>query len=542
MAKNDYWKKRFEELESKQHDKSVEMAKQIQEQYDRSQSIIENRINSWYQRIADNNGVSMQKARELLDKKELREFKWSLEDYIKFGEENAVDQRWMKELENASAKYHIGRLEALKIQTSAEIEKLMHEYDSELKNHLKETYMDSRNRTAYEIFKGFNTGVSLGSISAENLETIIQKPWAVDGRDFSSRIWTDKTRLINMLYNNLTNMCITGDSVDTVIRQFAKDMGVSKNQAARVILTESAAFASRASHDCMNELDVEEYQVLETLDSKTCSNCGDMDLKHFSMRDYVVGVTAPPFHPRCRGTTCPYLENEETDYIGERAARGEDGKTYYVPEDMSYEEWKKSFVDGNKADLQEVVPDIKFATKHNSTITSKQRFKDTITVSDAHSALPIRVKQALNDVTYEFGYDGSACDIMNKIIRVGIGASKEDVFHEIGHLVENYMMNSADVRKYKEFLVDGLSINDIIEETYYNSVGDPINIFLLGGSRFESEYQSRLYVLDTEEALNTDGTINVDYLEEVISEAFRKYMLGETISDEILKIIEGSVL
>ncbi len=139
-------------------------------------------------------------------------------------------------------------------------------------------------------------------------------------------------------------MCITGDSADTVIRQFAKDMGVSKNQAARVILTESAAFAIRASHDCMNELDVEEYQVLETLDSKTCSKCGDMDLKHFSMRDYVVGVTAPPFHPRCRGTTCPYLENEETDYIGERAARGEDGKTYYVPEDMSYEEWKKQYV------------------------------------------------------------------------------------------------------------------------------------------------------------------------------------------------------
>ena len=30
--------------------------------------------------------------------------------------ENAVDQRWMKELENASARHHISYLEAMKLQ------------------------------------------------------------------------------------------------------------------------------------------------------------------------------------------------------------------------------------------------------------------------------------------------------------------------------------------------------------------------------------------------------------------------------------------
>ena len=91
----------------------------------------------------------------------------------------------------------------------------------------------------------------------------------------------------------------------------------------------------------MSELGVEEYHVLETLDSKTCNTCGDMDGRHFPMKEYRVGVTAPPFHPNCRGTTCPYLEEKS----GERAARGEDGKTYYVLENMTYEEWKKKFVD-----------------------------------------------------------------------------------------------------------------------------------------------------------------------------------------------------
>ena len=53
----------------------------------------------------------------------------------------------------------------------------------------------------------------------------------------------------------------------------------------------------------------------------------------------------------------PYFD-DEFDSVGERAARGEDGKTYYVPGDMTYEEWKKSFVDDG-------VSDEKFTTKEN---------------------------------------------------------------------------------------------------------------------------------------------------------------------------------
>ena len=61
-------------------------------------------------------------------------------------------------------------------------------------------------------------------------------------------------------------------------------------------------------------------------------------------------------------------------------------------------------------------------------------------------------------------------------------------------------------------------------------------------SRFESEYQSRLYITNISEALNADGSINIALLDEVVSEPFRKYMNGENISDEAKKLIEGAVL
>lgn len=193
-------------------------------------------------------------------------------------------------------------------------------------------------------------------------------------------------------------------------------------------------------------------------------------------------------------------------------------------------------------ELDTISPDIKFAIKQGSGITPKQKFNDTMIVTSAYNDLPVKVKQNLGDVTFEFGYDGSACDILHRTIRVGTGTSKEEVFHEVGHLIEHYMMKTSDVKKYKEFLVDGLTYSDIIRKKYYNTVGNSVDIFLLKGKRFESEYQSRLYISNITEALNPDGTINVNVMGETISEPFRKYMNGENISDEVRKLIEGVVL
>lgn len=113
-------------------------------------------------------------------------------------------------------------------------------------------------------------------------------------------------------------------------------------------MTESAAISSMAQKDCLNMLDVERYEILATLDSRTSEICRSLDGKVFAMKDYEVGVTAPPFHPYCRTTTVPYFDDEFT--VGEeRVARDEGtGKTYYVPGDMTYKEWKKIYVDGTE--------------------------------------------------------------------------------------------------------------------------------------------------------------------------------------------------
>ena len=108
MARSeDYWVKRFEQLEESTRRSASAYVRQLDAEYARAVADIKVDIEKWYGRIATNNGVSLSEARRLLSASELKEFKWSLADYIKYGEENAVSQRWVKQLENASAKVHI---------------------------------------------------------------------------------------------------------------------------------------------------------------------------------------------------------------------------------------------------------------------------------------------------------------------------------------------------------------------------------------------------------------------------------------------------
>ncbi|CUX73795.1 hypothetical protein BN3589_03009 [Clostridium sp. C105KSO14] len=148
-------------LEDDQYQRSAAYYKDVQRQYIRATNSIQMDIGRWYQRLADNNDISYAGAKKLLKKNELEEFKWTVEDYIKAGEENAVDQRWMKELENASARHHISYLEAMKLQMQQHAELLSTEFEGGMTDYLRKSYGEQYYHTAYEIAKGTGMGSNL---------------------------------------------------------------------------------------------------------------------------------------------------------------------------------------------------------------------------------------------------------------------------------------------------------------------------------------------------------------------------------------------
>lgn len=356
MNNAEYWKLRFEQLEQAQNQKGVKAYADIERQYKEAQKQLEGQIASWYQRFATNNGISLAEARQYLNGADLKEFKWDVQEYIKYGQDNALNSGWMKELENASAKYHISKLEALKVQTQHSLEVMYAKQFGTMHGALLDAFESGYYHTAYELQHGFNVGWDIAGLDQAQIEKVLAKPWAADGYNFSERIWGNKNKLISEVHNELSRNIMLGADPQKAIDSLAKKMNTSKNNAGRLVMTEEAYFSSAAQKDCFESLGVEQYEIVATLDSHTSDICRSLDGKHFPMKDYQPGVTAPPFHVYCRSTTVPYFD-EQFD-IGERAARDEaTGKTYYIPDDMNYQEWKETFVDGGDKSGFDVLDD-----------------------------------------------------------------------------------------------------------------------------------------------------------------------------------------
>ena len=343
MNNSRYWQKRFELLNEKLLKKADDLIPEINAAYDTAIDNISKEIESFYLKFAGDNGLSIADAKKLLTRSERKAFRMTIEDYIKIASQGNPKSDWVKILKNASTVSRIDRLEALEIQMRQQVEMLEFYKDQEITKTLSEIYEEGYYRTGYELQKGLAKWSSFERLDVAQIRKVIISPWSPDGTNFSEKIWgTDRRNLILQLNTKFTQAIIRGEAPKKVIGELAKTLNTSKANAGRLILTESAAFASAARQDGYNRLGIEQYEIVATLDEHTCTICGAAEGKPIPKSEYEVGVTAPPFHPWCRCTTVPYFDDKFT--TGEqRAARAENGKTEYV-DDMTYNKWKDQYI------------------------------------------------------------------------------------------------------------------------------------------------------------------------------------------------------
>ncbi|MCW0762785.1 minor capsid protein [Clostridioides difficile] len=348
MNNIDYWIKIFNQLEEDVHNKGDTFNKELEKQYDLVLYNIIREINNWYMKFAKDNKMSMQEAEKLLNSSELAELKLSLEEYIKYGEENVISQKWMKELESAVKRVRISRLEALELKTRHQIEVLYSKEYEDINTLIADTYKDSYYHTAFETQKGVGLGVLLVMLIPNMINKIINKPWTTDGITFSNRIWNKhRPKLISELDKGLKQTLINGAPPGDLTNKINRNFNTSKEEAKLLVKSELAFFSSASQRDCFKSLGVEKYEIVSALDSRVCEKrCSPLDGKVIEMKYYEIGITAPPFHPRCRCVVVPYFDGEESY----RSAREEDGETYYVPSSMKYNEWYSKYVkDGSSS-------------------------------------------------------------------------------------------------------------------------------------------------------------------------------------------------
>lgn len=445
MRNKKYWNDRFINLQKAQLNKGIKYIDDLNKQFNIFQKNLEYEIDVWYTRLSRNNNVSLLEAKKLLRANEFEEFHWKLEEYIKKCKENKINKQWIKQLENASIKVHISQLEAIKLQIQQENELLYGNILDGLDETLKDIYTSGYYKTIYEIQKGFETRVNFSKLDTRRIEKVLSNPWTSDGKTFSDRIWSQKQKDINDLTTILMQSIIRNDASKETIKAIQKRFNVSRSQSKRLVFTETAFFSSAATKDSYNELGLEKYEILATLDNRTSQICQSLDGHVFNMKDYNVGITAPPFHPYCRTTTCPYF-NDEFTKDKKRAARDEStGKTYYVDSDLTYPQWEAKYLNNNDNTKTEI-KDFKFI----------KNLEPDLTLTKINNKIQKGTKEdyILKEIVKENGFDGLPTIVnkkeMDKLIAKGNIQIFRGIHDKSGHGVNN-AKSYAENLKYGEY-------------------------------------------------------------------------------------------
>lgn len=429
MPGSDYWKKRFELLEDAMNNKGTQYMKDSEAIYRKAISNTEKEISRWYTRFADNEGISYQRAVEMLTGDELKEFHMDVKEYIEKGKTLGVSDQWAKELERASTKVHISKLEALKLQMQQQVEELTGKKVKDITHLMSDIYSDTFYKTAFEIQKGFGVATNFAKLDKKVVDKILVKPWASDGSNFSERIWgSHRAQLVNKLHEGLTLNLIQGKPPDNLIKEIVNTFEADRKRAATLVFTEKAYFQSLAQHDSFKNLGIEEYEIVATLDTKTSEICREMDGRHFKLSDYQIGLTAPPFHPRCRTATAPFFDDEFEDEV-KRAARGENGDYYTVPANMKYDEWYRGFVEEDKNTLDKYN-----LTKNIATVsTIKKIMSSQLNQLTKNERLVLtKMTGALsNNINYRIGNGGRLDKFADQIALIDSALDKGVVPEEI---------------------------------------------------------------------------------------------------------------
>ncbi len=521
MNSKEYWQKRGELTQAHLMQKADDFADDMEKAYKAALESIEKDISIFFQRFAKNEGITLTEANKLLKAGELEQFKMTVEEYIQKGIENSVSEKWLKELESVSDLYRISRLKGLNIQIQQQIELIAAYKEQGLSKTLQEIFEEGYYRNIFDFQQFTGVGSAFATLDNKAINAALSKPWTYDGETFSARIWKDRDKLKYSLEKILTQGIIRGDSPDKTAKLISKETGTELSASRRLVLTESAAIAERASLESYKELGVDEIEILVTLDEKTCGTCGPLDGRHFPKSDAKTGVNIPPFHPWCRCTTVPYFDDEFTA-DEQRAARDKDGNTYYVPGNMTYEEWKSKYVD-SAVDYPNFLS-IKNQEKLNDDI--EQRFNREISlIPESHRNI---INSAVNEVRL-IDTGNSGYDRRKGVVYLRTDFIEGELVHEIGHAIETKLdlYHNDDFLKVLNRGLEDITPFDIIDD---DSFVKPIT--RIENHKFISDYQGFLYEFDIDgmERLNSeDFTFNLKCLGEYFSEGYRVYLTNPQI-------------
>lgn len=339
MKNDEYWQQRAEQRLVEAEQIAARAEKEMRKAFDAAYQDIELQIYKLYGKYATDNSLSYAEALIYLTNDEREEFQRDLAFYITKAKDADYRAEFRAYLQALSTRARVRRLEDYQAQLKMIAEQL---YTEELipraTDVLQAVTMEGYHKAAFDVSQALGVLVAFDQPSQRLVNQILEYPWS--GKNFSRKWYDNCDSFEAVLDETLTKGLITGASNQKIARELRDKTGASYSRAERLVRTETNYAHNQAAAALYEDVGIERYRYLATLDLRTSPMCREMDGKIIAYADKVDGVNYPPLHPWCRSTTVPVIYDD----VGTRVARDKDGKTYKIPADMTYKEWYAKYV------------------------------------------------------------------------------------------------------------------------------------------------------------------------------------------------------
>ena len=330
MKTSTYWDKRAIKRLSEAEKSSEKYIKRVKAIYSQAYKDIDKQLASIYRNYSNETGLDVQKLKELLTRSETKK---TWEQLKRQGLDKYVKDNY---------KSRISRLEQLQAQIYAKAKAIYPK--EELQNTMCYKGVINQNyyKTMYDTQMGTGYAFNFATIDNNMIDALLNDPWS--GKNYSQRIWGNTDILANNLSQILGGAMLSGQSMELTAKQIRDRFNVGEYYAERLIRTETNHFNNEVDAMAYEEMGVDKYVFVATLDSRTSEMCQAMDNKVFEYSKRQEGYNYPPLHPNCRSTTRGYLGKEAEKDLQRRARNPFTGETELIP-NMSYKEWAKQYND-----------------------------------------------------------------------------------------------------------------------------------------------------------------------------------------------------
>ena len=352
-----YWIKRTTALEQSIQDGATPTVKNITNAYERAIDNINGDIRNVFREFSRASGISEEQAAQIISQSESNELYTDLLKLLDETEDAQLRSDIITKINRQAYGARISRLEALKRKVYIRLKQAQNTEMSQHNALHKETLKRSYYSNIYNIAKGFDVGIDFSLLPENAIKKVLSESWL--GSNYSKRIWNNNEQFIERVQQTIEDGITGGHSISRMADRLEEYVKVP-NQGQRYIVerlarSETAHFMAQGQLMSYEEVGIEKYQYVAALSERTCDTCGGLDGETFDVKDARPGDNYPPMHANCRCTTIMAGFTPAT-----RIARDpETSKNYKVDGNMTFEEWKNSLTDEQRAALKYVDKSVK---------------------------------------------------------------------------------------------------------------------------------------------------------------------------------------